>query len=100
MIITDKASKRFRELVTTDTPYVRITIEAGGCNGFNKSFSLESEKQNEDFLIDDVVVVDEISWSFLENSVVDFVTDTLGQHFSIQIPDASSQCGCGNSFGI
>lgn len=99
MIITENAKQRLSELTNNETPYVRISIETGGCNGFNKSFSLETKKQQGDRVID-VVIVDEISWPFLENSVVDFVTDTLGQHFAIQIPEASSECGCGNSFGI
>jgi iron-sulfur cluster insertion protein len=44
------------------------------------------------------VVVDDMSLDLLADSEVDFVEDLVGSYFSIKNPNATSSCGCGNSF--
>ena len=44
------------------------------------------------------IVVDPISIRYLENAEVEFVENPTGGGFSIKNPDATSTCGCGQSF--
>ena len=46
------------------------------------------------------MVVDAMSYPYLEGSVVDYVEDLSGSQFVVTNPNAASTCGCGNSFSI
>jgi iron-sulfur cluster insertion protein len=101
--ITDGAAKRFRELSSPPDGFPRIEIAAGGCNGFEKKFTVD-RRQDGDMEIDIgggvVVLIDPVSHSMLANSVVGYRTDLQGSYFTIDIPEASSTCGCGISFSV
>lgn len=101
--ITSRAAERFRDLASQGNGYPRIEITPGGCNGFSKNFLLDAP-QDGDITMDVgagvSVLIDPISHSMLANSVVDYRTDLQGSYFTIDIPEASSTCGCGVSFGI
>ena len=47
-----------------------------------------------------VVVIDETSLNYLAGSQIDFVDDLVGAAFAITYPNATSSCGCGNSFSL
>lgn len=101
--ITEAAAERFKQLIQDDGKLPRIEITAGGCNGFDKRFSMDLPRDG-DIRISMpngyTVLMDEISHSMLSNSIVDFKSGLSGSHFTIDIPEATSTCGCGSSFGI
>lgn len=43
-------------------------------------------------------VVDERNWPLLRGSQLDYVESMMGGGFSVENPNASSNCGCGHSF--
>jgi iron-sulfur cluster insertion protein len=45
-------------------------------------------------------VVDEMSLEILGDSEIDFVDDLIGAAFKLNIPNATSSCGCGISFAV
>ena len=104
--ITESAAKRVNELISSSgnkEDMLRITVSAGGCSGFSYSFGLDGEKKQEDHIFEShgiKVVVDEISLDILGDSEVDFVEDLMGSAFKLNIPNATSSCGCGVSFAI
>ncbi|UPA55097.1 heme biosynthesis protein HemY [Wolbachia pipientis] len=62
-------------------------------------------KEGRDIVINDengnpVLMVDNCSAKFLNNSVVDYTEDLSGSGFQIKNALAKSQCGCGNSFSV
>lgn len=101
--ITERAANRFKALASGGHLLPRIEIAAGGCNGFSKRFTMD-DRQGDDVGIDIgdgvSVLVDPVSLSMLENSVVDYRTDLQGSYFTIDVPEAASTCGCGTSFSI
>ena len=101
--ITTQAANKFKELVTDNILLPRIKITAGGCNGFEKQFSLDNIN-DDDISIDlhngVTILVDEYSFTMLDNSTVDYKTTLTGSFFTIAIPDALSSCGCGASFSL
>lgn len=101
--ITERAVNRFGELRKTINGTPRIEIKAGGCNGFEKTFSWSTEIAADDILIETAmgpVVIDSMSHELLDNATVDYKTDLMGAYFIIDIPEAASTCGCGTSFSL
>ena len=100
--VTDSAKKQLDEILMDDVSmkYVRAFITGGGCSGFNYGFTLEADKEEDDFVIDNLVV-DAMSMQYFENATIDFTSDKLkGSQFVISNPNAKSTCGCGSSFSV
>ena len=45
-------------------------------------------------------MIDSTSLDLLRGSEIDFVEDMVGSAFAIRNPNASTSCGCGNSFSV
>jgi iron-sulfur cluster insertion protein len=100
--VTDSAKKQLDEILMDDVSmkYVRAFITGGGCAGFNDGFTLEADKEEDDFVIDNLVV-DAMSMNYFDNATIDFTRDKLkGSQFVISNPNAKTTCGCGSSFSV
>ncbi|HOO50031.1 MAG TPA: iron-sulfur cluster assembly accessory protein [Alphaproteobacteria bacterium] len=80
--------------------YLRVAVSGGGCSGFRYDLSWEESPAEDDVILDDVVVVDSVSASMLQGATVDYLTGLMGEHFKIVNPNATSGCGCGESFSM
>lgn len=101
--ITERAAIRFGELRKTVNGNPRIEIKAGGCNGFEKTFSWTTDLADDDMIIETAtgpVVIDSMSYQMLDTATVDYKHDLAGAYFTIEIPEATSTCGCGTSFSL
>ncbi len=80
---------------------LRVFVQGGGCSGFQYGFTFD-EAQNEDdfdFVYGDVkILVDSMSWQYLQGAEIDWKEDVMGSSFVINNPNAQSTCGCGSSF--
>lgn len=100
--VTELAKKQLDEILMDDVSmkYVRAFISGGGCSGFNYGFTLEADKEEDDFVIENLVV-DAMSMQYFDNATIDYTTDKLkGSQFVISNPNAKSTCGCGSSFSV
>lgn len=99
--ITEKAKKQIDLLLEKepDGSYFRVAVEGGGCSGFKYNFSIDSEKKNDDIIIENSLI-DEISHNYLKNSKLDYDDSLMTKSFRIVNPDAKASCGCGISFSI
>ena len=82
---------------------LRLSVEGGGCSGFQYKFDLAAAAENDDFVseTDGVrLVVDPVSLDLVAGSTVDFVESLGGAAFKVENPNAAAGCGCGSSFGI
>jgi iron-sulfur cluster insertion protein len=82
---------------------LRVFVQGGGCSGFQYGFTFDEVKNQDDFDwdFDGVnVVVDSMSFQYLQEAQVDYVEDNMGANFVIKNPNATSTCGCGSSFSI
>ena len=82
---------------------LRLSVEGGGCSGFQYRFDLAEDADNDDSVseTDGVrLVVDPVSLDLVSGSTVDFVESLGGAAFKVENPNAASGCGCGSSFGI
>ncbi len=98
--------QRLQEIEQEDREetYLRITVESGGCHGFQYNLALKTSKDidKEDTILDRngaKVAIDESSLSMLRDSKVDYTTELIGSQFKIvDSPYTKSSCGCGTSF--
>ncbi len=80
---------------------LRITVSGGGCAGFQYSFELSTETNDDDKIFESKgakTVVDEASLGLIGGSELDYATDLSGSRFTLRNPNTSSTCGCGTSF--
>jgi iron-sulfur cluster insertion protein len=103
VIIDDSAVKRINQLrAQQDKPALRlrITVDSGGCSGFQYILALDEETGADDHVFADAVVCDAVSLPFLQGARISFGRDLVGSQFKIDNPNAVSGCGCGSSFSI
>lgn len=103
--VTERAARRILEIVATEpaNKLLRISVEGGGCSGFQYIFDLVAAPESDDLIIarDGArILVDPVSLGFLTGSEVDFVDDLIGASFKIRNPNATASCGCGTSFTV
>ncbi|MEZ5776498.1 MAG: iron-sulfur cluster insertion protein ErpA [Hyphomicrobiaceae bacterium] len=103
--VTERAARRIAEIVGADPtrPLLRVSVEGGGCSGFQYRFDLVAEKDAEDLVIEkagSTVLVDPVSLDYMKGSELDFVDELIGAAFTIRNPNATASCGCGTSFSL
>jgi len=82
---------------------LRLSVEGGGCSGFQYRFGLAEDMDDEDSISENAgvkLVVDAVSLDLVAGSTVDFVESLGGAAFRVENPQAAAGCGCGSSFGI
>ena len=103
--ISERAARRIGEIMKSegDGAMLRISVEGGGCSGFQYKFDMDREQAPDDLLIrreGAVVLIDQVSLGYLAGSEIDFVDDLIGSSFRITNPKATASCGCGTSFSL
>jgi iron-sulfur cluster assembly accessory protein len=103
--VSERAARRIGQILKGEGEgaMLRISVEGGGCSGFQYKFDVERNKADDDLVIGDkdaVVLVDPASVPFLAGSELDFVDDLIGASFRVVNPNATASCGCGTSFSI
>jgi iron-sulfur cluster assembly accessory protein len=103
--VTERAAKRITEIVAGEVSAraLRISVEGGGCSGFQYKFDLVPAAADDDVVLERAgarVVIDQVSMGYLAGSEIDFVDDLIGASFRVNNPKATASCGCGTSFSI
>ena len=105
LILSASAAKRIRALNTQagTNEMFRITVNGGGCSGFQYEFKMDGQLNDDDLTFErdgSILVTDETSLDLIAGSEVDFVDDLMGAYFQVKNPNATASCGCGTSFSI
>jgi iron-sulfur cluster assembly accessory protein len=82
---------------------LRLSVEGGGCSGFQYQFGLADEAASDDSISDTDgvrLVVDPVSLELVAGCTVDFVESLGGAAFRVENPNATAGCGCGSSFAV
>ena len=79
---------------------VQLSIEGGGCAGFNYDWSFSNEETRNDVIVDDILIIDRINELYLTGMQLDYTYDDFESAFVFKNPQAKSSCGCGTSFSI
>lgn len=101
-----RAADKVSELIQSeenDELKLRVFVTGGGCSGFSYGFTFDDDIAQDDTVVRRsgvTMVVDPMSYQYLVGAEVDFKEDLQGSQFVVTNPNASSTCGCGNSFAI
>ena len=103
--VSERAARRIGEILTSEAPgtMLRVSVEGGGCSGFQYRFDMEKTREPDDVVISRngaTVLIDPVSLRYLDGAEIDFVDDLIGASFKIANPNATASCGCGTSFSI
>ena len=82
---------------------LRLSVEGGGCSGFQYQFGLADAPEPDDSLAETdgvKLVVDPVSLDLVRGCSVDFVESLGGAAFRVDNPNAAAGCGCGSSFAV
>ena len=103
--VTDRAATALPKSSRTSRrrQMLRVSVEGGGCSGFQYKFDLVGDHGADDLVIERngaIVIIDPVSLQYMEGAEIDFVDDLIGASFKIKNPVATASCGCGTSFSI
>ena len=76
---------------------LRVFITGGGCNGFSTDSPFDNDVAEDDAVVErdgETMVVDSMSYPYLEGASIEFVEDLSGSQFVVSNPNAASTCGC------
>lgn len=105
VIVTERAMRRIAEILGAEAApsVLRVSVEGGGCSGFQYRFDIEKKSAPDDLLIERAgarVVIDPVSLQYLSGSEIDYADELIGASFKIENPKATASCGCGTSFAL
>ncbi|WP_250656985.1 HesB/IscA family protein [Alkalimarinus coralli] len=109
--MTESAIKHIRKEIAKkpDCQGIRLRLETSGCSGYMYETSLVSkeealEQQDNDQIFtpsDDVkLFVSKKHLPILNGTEIDFVTQGLNSVLHFNNPNATAECGCGESFTV
>ncbi len=102
--VSDIAKDKITEILKDEAEgsFLRVGVYGGGCSGFQYMFGLHNELEEDDIILEwenGKAVVDSTSIQYLKGSTINFEISFGGEQFSVENPLATSECGCGSSFG-
>lgn len=101
--ISDTCVQKLKTINKPNT-HLRISIDSGGCSGFEYKFSLDDKITSEDTFIekDNIkIIIDKASIDYVKGSTLDYIQELIKSGFRItKNPNAEHGCSCGASFTI
>jgi iron-sulfur cluster insertion protein len=101
---TDAAALKVRDLIIDEQNpnlKLRVFVTGGGCSGFQYGFTFDEDVNEDDTIMEKNAVkllIDAMSYQYLVGAEIDYTDGLEGAQFVIKNPNATSTCGCGNSF--
>jgi len=106
MGFTEAAANKVKALVEEEKNpdlKLRVSVDGGGCSGFQYGFAFDENVNDDDTVIEKngaTMLVDLTSMQYLNGSEVDYLEGLEGARFVVNNPNAKSTCGCGSSFSV
>jgi iron-sulfur cluster assembly accessory protein len=104
VVLTEGAATKVKNLLEQegrDDLALRVAVQPGGCSGLRYQLFFDERSLDGDVVQDFggvSVVVDRMSSPYLLGATIDFVDTIERQGFTIDNPNATGSCACGDSF--
>jgi iron-sulfur cluster assembly protein len=102
--ITQDAMTEVKNLLAKEEPgkALRLAVQGGGCSGLSYKLQFDMPKDNDYVVQHDgiSVLIDPKSAIYLKGIRVDYQSGLEGKGFTFTNPNATSTCGCGESFSV
>lgn len=95
--------KRLSSKQSNQNMLFRLRVQVGGCSGLFYDLSFDTIVMPSDRVFNChgiAVVIDTQSLNYVSGLTLDYSEDLMGGGFRFHNPQATSSCGCGNSFSI
>ena len=101
MISITETAKDYLTKTTSneDKRYAHLSVNGGGCSGFQYKWDMVDDKID-GTLIQDILVLDQMAEMFVIGCTIDYVQEFGGSYLKVINPNATAQCGCGESFAV
>jgi len=107
LFVADSAKEKIESLLEaqslSDDYFVRVSVVSGGCSGLTYKMDFDNEIKPNDQVFEDngmKVICDTKSVLYLFNTTLEFTGGLDGKGFYFNNPNASRECGCGESFAL
>ena len=98
--ISEKAKNYLVTAIKTqDKKYAYLAVNGGGCSGFQYEWDMTDDLEK-GTLIENILVLDRTAEMFVIGCTVDYVKEFGGSYLKVINPNATAQCGCGESFAV
>lgn len=103
--LTDKAANRVRDYLARNSQAVglRLGVKKTGCSGYAYTVDYADTVGADDVVVEAQgvrLIVAAASLPLIDGSRIDFVREGLNEKFAFENPNATGQCGCGESFSV
>jgi iron-sulfur cluster assembly accessory protein len=103
VVLTEGAAAKVKNLLDQEGRdlALRVAVQPGGCSGLRYQLFFDERSLDGDVVHDFGgvnVVVDRMSTPYLSGATIDFVDTIERQGFTIDNPNATGSCACGDSF--
>ncbi len=106
LLFTEAAALKVKELLQDEpdpSQKLRVFVSGGGCSGFQYGFTFVPAVEEGDTIVENsgvMLLVDPMSIHYLSGAEIDYTESAEGAQFVIRNPNATTTCGCGNSFSV
>ncbi|MBT8221204.1 MAG: iron-sulfur cluster assembly accessory protein [Bacteroidia bacterium] len=107
LFVADSAKERITKLLGDeslgDDYFIRVSVVSGGCSGLTYKMDFDNKIEAADQVFEDngmKIVTDTKSVLYLFNTTLEFSGGLNGKGFYFNNPNASRECGCGESFAL
>jgi len=99
LTVTESAKTYLSDMIEQhNKKYVRLAVSGGGCSGFKYDWDFTDEPEGR--VIEDILELDPMAEMFVLGCTVDYVRELGGNYLVVKNPNATAQCGCGESFNV
>lgn len=104
IVLTEAAASKVQALAAAEGAadlLLRISVAPGGCSGLRYQLALDDQQSADDVVTEHFgtkVITDKMSFPYLMGATIDFVDTISQQGFTIDNPNATNSCACGDSF--
>jgi len=104
VVLTDSAAAKAKGLLDQegrDDLALRIAVQPGGCAGLRYQLFFDDRSLDGDVVSEFggvKLAVDRMSAPYVQGATIDFVDSIEKQGFTIDNPNATGSCACGDSF--
>jgi iron-sulfur cluster assembly accessory protein len=104
VVLTEAAANKVQALLDAESSpdlMLRISVAPGGCSGLRYQLALDDRELDGDIVSEFFgtrVTTDRMSHPYLMGATIDFVDTIEQQGFTIDNPNATNSCACGDSF--
>lgn len=104
LALTPSAATKVSELLAAENNpafFLRVAVQPGGCSGLRYGIWFDDQKTEADVVIpysDFELRVDRMSAPYLKGAKMDWLEGLEQSGFTIDNPNATGTCACGDSF--